>query len=664
MFREIKNNLKNVDVVFFDVFDTILLRNIEPEYVKKIWSMFIINIFQLNLNPIDLYNKRNEIETFLCDNSVKIGLDPEFRYKEMIMLIYDFIIIDNKINVDCVNFYKKCIEIELGIEKRVQYVDYEVLDLIKYIKRKNKKIICISDMYFNKKTIQKMFSNLKIDQLIDDIFVSEKNLISKKSGRLYKKILKKIALNPKKCIMIGDNQSSDYDIPNSLGINSYLIDRNHQKEIYSNFSNENNEKLLVQELSKILNKKNNQPFVDIVYSLYLYTEKLYFKLIELGVDDVVFFSREGEFMKKLFDEYQKTVFSKKINSHYLLVSRKSTYLPSLNKLDKEKFEVLFRAYNNISPEEFLTSLNFNEKEIIKVHVSLGEKNKFRDKITNFSKSKEYKLILKDKVFRSLYRKKRLDQKELFRKYINQLNLQDKRNIHIVDVGWKGTIQSNIQRILEKCTLSGHYLGLSVYEARDMDNKEGLLFSNYPNVSENFKLFNENKPMFEILLGASHGGAAYYYEEDGVVKVKTHNIKKEIELFNKVINPIQKDIISKFCLIKDLIQNRLYDTKKIERLFNKKHFDMVFSPSAQELNFFSGLYHFENFGLFSFTKFNSSIKLSLNQKIREYLKYFLRHEKYVSDYYWCQLKNYNNRLKLLMKIYALERYIYFKNKNII
>ena len=60
MFKNIHQS--KFKIVFFDIFDTILYRKIQPEYVKKIWANQLIKLLKLNCNALELYNTRNKIE--------------------------------------------------------------------------------------------------------------------------------------------------------------------------------------------------------------------------------------------------------------------------------------------------------------------------------------------------------------------------------------------------------------------------------------------------------------------------------------------------------------------------------------------------------------------------------------------------------------------------
>ncbi|MDD5979978.1 MAG: HAD hydrolase-like protein [bacterium] len=244
-----QNKIKGKKFLFFDIFDTILSRKIEPEYVKKIWCNYIIKTFDLNINMEDLYKKRNEIEFLLGETNHNNCYDYEFTYESLISKLYESIDIKN---IKYKDFYRICEETEINIESNVLYPNKDMLDLIKK-NYKTKTIICISDMYLSKKMIKEIFENLHISNYINDYYISCDYLKNKKSGSLYKIVIEKLNIKTNECIMIGDNINSDYNIPKSLGIESILLDRTEKYDYYKTYLNKKNNINMFKKINNISN---------------------------------------------------------------------------------------------------------------------------------------------------------------------------------------------------------------------------------------------------------------------------------------------------------------------------------------------------------------------------------------------------------------------------
>ena len=164
--KEIHN--KQYKNIFFDIFDTIVSRTVQPEYTKKIWANHIVKRCKLNISMIDLYQKRNRLEASIGEKNANEGHDWEFCYQDLLTELYQEIETD----ISLEEFSKIATEIEVEIESNVQKVDDKVLKEIKRAKKEGKKIYCISDMYLSKEMITEIFNNLEILEYFDDIFIS------------------------------------------------------------------------------------------------------------------------------------------------------------------------------------------------------------------------------------------------------------------------------------------------------------------------------------------------------------------------------------------------------------------------------------------------------------------------------------------------------------
>lgn len=671
---------KKIKFVLFDIFDTLVSRKIQPEYVKKIWANQLIKYFKLELIATDLYLLRNRIEEDLGNENLTLGNDCEITYDSIIKKLYE----ELKIKIPYKKFLDGCKKIEINIESKVLIPDQNIIKEIKKLKKEGKKINCVSDMYLSKKMIENIFESLKIRKLFDNIFVSSEYLKNKKTGKLYDIVLKKLNANPDNCIMIGDNYHSDCEIPKQLGMNAVHLKRNENYEFYERYLNSHSPKIIYSEVVN-LSKTNNCDFEHSIFSLYSFIEKLYYELLIRNEKEVFFLSREGEYLKKLFDYYCDNIFGSKIDSHYLYVSRKATYLPSLKKIEDEDFSSLLNQYSYITIMEFLKSLNFEKEEINKIINSYKKDAKIlldkiivdgdykeqiefiitddvNKKIPNFIKSGSLEVLKNNDVFRKIYEKNRVEQRNNFVEYINQKTKN--KHIFVVDIGWNGSIQNNIQNILgDSYTVEGFYFGMNRRNKKEKIKKYGLMFTTEPKNKE-FDLYNQNRSLYEIILGASHGSANKYIKREKEVEVSLFSLKEEKNIFEKVIKPLQDRMFKIYKQLVDLLANGYYDNYKVYKLFNKIQYEMLFHPNKDQLQFFNKIYHYENFGVFEFTEFNIKNKIGIKRYIKENLKFVLRYSHFFDDSFWPVLKLKNLKLYIPYFIYVTAKKIKFKKKDLI
>lgn len=638
----------------FDYFDTIAVRSVEPEYVKKLWCKELQDHFLTAHTVKELYGRRRSIEQELCRLNEQSGRDLEFRYQEMAQRMYEAAGIGRDIGME--EFVKKAEDIEFGIECRVQEKCMDVVNEIMRLKSLGKQIFLISDFYAPAGFMRRLLAFHGIEGLFDEVYVSSEHLLTKRSGRLYDYILQKHGTDAGQFLMAGDNHDSDCQVPKEKGIHAYFLDRGRQQEYYRNFRKEHEKSSYVRDcMEEIYRACNRAAYEDITFSLYCFIDKLNAALCRRRIRDVFFLSREGEFLKKLFDAYQRGG----IKSHYLMVSRKSTFMASLKPIAEENFEMIFRQYVNISLYDFLSSLGFAlelQKEIgTRLSVDIYEKQE------NLPCSRIYQQLLLDSCFLQEYERLRLEQRSSFAQYLDSFQVDfHKDGMCLVDVGWKGTIQDNLFLFFEeKVEILGLYVGLvSPGKVHPYNQKEGLLFSNIPVPSKYFYVYDENRSIFEVLLGASHGSADRYVRTEHGADVKTVEQPEERELFQKVISPMQEGIYHCFGQIHAKLLNHCFEKSELEDMAARIHAKLVFLPLREQMDLFYQIYHYENFGVFEFTKFKQHSHVPLAERCENILRILVHGRDFFQSGYWGVTALKNAGLGLFIRPYGW--YMYHKH----
>ncbi len=650
-------------IYFYDIFDTIISRKVQPEYIKKIWSRDIAQMYSLKEGAKGVYAARNEIESKLCKDNEAAGNDLEFRYADMLSSLYERL----KPDTDLESFAANCRNSEFAIETRNQYVCDDVVEKIKERRAEGAKIYCVSDFYLPVDFIKEMFEFHGICGLFDGFYISSEYLLTKRSGKLYDYVIKDLALNPSDVLMTGDNKWSDVECAVQHGLNAEHIDRTERHNEYQAFLEKYDNYDAASHIMSLYKKCNRDDYEDLTFSLYRFIEKLYYELLGGSVKNVFFLSREGEFLKKLFDKYQaERVYDEnmRIRTHYLMVSRKATLMVSLKPLDEEPFEMIFRQYINISLFDFLSSLGFEESEQEEIGRQLGAD--IHEKVTDLPRHEIFSNLKANEYFRKLYEEKRTTQHDNFTKYLESFGVDfDKENMCLVDVGWKGTIQDNILVYFggEK-TVKGLYLGLVAAGKESPYNiKKGLLFDSVNGgISTYFDIYNENKSIYEVILGATHGSADHYVLENGMVTVATAQKKEERELYNTLIAPIQKGIYELFVKLDDGLRDRYYDMEETDRTWADIHARLVFLPTKNQIDIFYKIYHFENFGVFEFTKFKTAEHISLKMRCKNFKRMMKERRNFFLSSFWGVVALRDAGLSVFIRPYGYYMYNrFFKNK---
>lgn len=406
---------------------------------------------------------------------------------------------------------------------------------------------------------------------------------------------------------------------------------------------------------------NHDLFPELATTLFYFIEKLHDALVEQGVEQVYFLSREGQPLMRMFEMYRGRV-GGRIASRYLEVSRRSTLLPSLAPLAEENFETLFRQYRRISLFEFLSSLGLEaQARSIAQALGLPDGTEARRE-EDFPSSPTFMALKALPQFQDLYESERAARRCAFISYLAELSggILPSRLV-IVDVGWKGTIQDNLFALLCRKgdtpvrSVTGYYVGLVAEGAAGPSNdKFGLLFSSVGAPSPNYRVFNENRALFEVVLAADHGSIVSYETTANGRAQPIRGEFEEGEMLAAEVFPVQRQLFAHFerhlAAMPPVAKGRPLPFKEAVRA----HARMVFNPTPRERTWFSSVFHVENYGVFERSRFAApESRPGLVQRLR-FLKQVLQRRDVGALGFWPWSTLYERGGALPAAIYAVIR----------
>ncbi len=204
---KIARKIKRYDYISFDVFDTLIFRNvshphdvfdvIEKKYNQSHLSCSLSGFREYRISCEILASKKNDYYT-ISDI-----------YNEML----------ERFSYNVVEELKK-IEIETEID--MTYPASEMKNIFEEMKRAGKHVLIISDMYLHTETIAALLRKNGYDGW-EEIYVSCDYRASKRDGKIFK-IVKQDIRSSNIC-HIGDNFLSDYIMARLKGVNSVFVKR-------------------------------------------------------------------------------------------------------------------------------------------------------------------------------------------------------------------------------------------------------------------------------------------------------------------------------------------------------------------------------------------------------------------------------------------------------
>ena len=127
-------------VVCFDFFDTLVSRDIMPEYTKHAAARQLSALLAGSVTGDEIYRIRNSLEIKLCEQNRAAGFDLEFRLPELAAELYPAIKSnvterDGSFNFSETAFVDTVLQIELAIEKLAQVPCEDIVELLRDLRK-------------------------------------------------------------------------------------------------------------------------------------------------------------------------------------------------------------------------------------------------------------------------------------------------------------------------------------------------------------------------------------------------------------------------------------------------------------------------------------------------------------------------------------------------
>ncbi|MFS4417360.1 HAD family hydrolase [Maribacter sp. 2307ULW6-5] len=580
-----------VKFIFCDFYDTVVHRNVHPMQVFKIWAKLMIVEFGLPLGVPDLFAIRRASLSHLAQKS---GLkESEVPYDRLIAEVHQRLISSCHLSrtLDSKRFIQAFRTADYRAETSVQYLNLEAVEALRELKARGYSIYCVSDFHLDEALIRRIMEHHGILDVYDDVFVSASRMASKENkGLLYQQLLQTLKVSPQEVFMIGDNKVVDVAHAQRHGIQAYFFKRTKHKALQKLrlFGNDEKEYKGVVKAARKMLKSKEHPYAEYLLLFHACVERLYAMAKKNNVQDLFFLAREGLFLKKLFDAYQEHIGidgSTKIKTHYLKISRQGAMQISFKPLLEEDFKYLKGKYDDLSLRQFLKSFLITTKDMEALGKAL--QHDLDEVIPDFFETQVYLKLIQEPLFVALYEDNRQGQKMYFERYLKSFGADfGDTGMHLVDVGWGGTMQECLYQYMEeRIPVTGYYLGLQeIYNITEHTKRFGLLFSVYPYIKDTDHILMANRQLYEQLLAAPHGSTLGYKETDGHC-IEYHK-KEEKSIFDEIIGPLQDYMFGRYGDLLQALFTVCYDDGMVTRsLVNLKiELDLVASrPKMRFVN---------------------------------------------------------------------------------
>lgn len=447
--KEIIKKIGCFDVVSFDMFDTIIRRNVpEPYFLfEMVANQITENMDMVSFKDDRIKAAQKAKESVWGKGREEVTLDAIYsslpgKYKNMIEQLK-----------------KKEIENEINS----CFPDQTLLEVYEWC-IKNKKIVNITtDTYLPENVIKKILGKCGYCSY-SGLYISCEVNKTKRTGSLYHFI--KSLYPDKRIIHVGDNIRSDFLNAKRCKITSIKVAKyplrtrffnlkNVSRQNYSQYSN----------LNKVINyslKPDKSFFYHYGYEclgplLCGFCKNLDLRAKRQNIKKIYFLSRDGYLIKKVFDILYNSTDRK---TEYLYISRKSIQLPLLSRCESlEKYFLLNGTKKKWNYEMFSNRLGIIAEDKLKVWEECGLESTYRFKAEDIDKNK--KIYLFFNCFKEQCMKKSRESATLVKRYLQQNGFCG--NLAIVDTGGYGTTQKCMEYFCKiydiDVSITGFYLWL-------------------------------------------------------------------------------------------------------------------------------------------------------------------------------------------------------------
>ncbi|HVJ79114.1 MAG TPA: HAD family hydrolase [Hyphomicrobium sp.] len=399
--------------------------------------------------------------------------------------------------------------LELNAEVRALRPIAQAVERLRAHRSQIPQTILLSDTYFSATVLRHMLSRCGINCSDDELFCSSSHDATKREGRLFDIVAKRLGAQRSEIMHLGDNALSDVLKPRQLGVEAALFmdaePSRYEKDIYAAKSGSVLAKSAIAGCARTARLRQNlsDAHLRTIWETSanvagpLLTGFVLWTLIEArqkGNSTLYYLARDGQILQRIAEALVKWL-QWPIECRYLMASRKALFLPSLAS-DPENVVARILERNE-SADVAATSalLGFD----IEAEARGGEIRNTRAALT----TRELLESCRPRILADARQ-----QKEALRRYLMQEGFnKPAATPMLVDIGWHGNLQLHLSRTIENDAemqtaadaMSGLYFGLAGRPPRIADRMATFApFKRWLNAS-----------LLETFCSADHGTVVGY-----------------------------------------------------------------------------------------------------------------------------------------------------------
>jgi predicted HAD superfamily hydrolase len=580
-----EGRIKSIDVVSFDLFDTVFIRGVsEPKDIFWLQGTYLSTSGLISAQPEEWVEIR-----MVAERDSRSG-QPFF--ETTLKRIYDFIPDSVFIN----NEHRKvAIHKEIELENKYIQAVPSIIEVIQFIRSKGATICFTTDMYLPQETLREFIDSKLQLNFHYDLFVSNSHFKNKHFGELYNVIKSHYQTHVgAKFYHIGDSLHADVEMAlkskwRGVWFDGSLTNR-YDTRLKSTFKQKDLLTSLINGASKaaratFCSTSNDERVIheigaSVAGPLLFGFVFWVLKSAQINkINKLYFLARDGQILKKVADQICEK-YNINVENKYLYVSRQALHPASVEEVNEEVLDWMFDATHHLSVKTIFKRVNCKPDEFNSNLTNNGfPSESWNRNLREAERAKLRHLIESEGTIQRTILFKSKKARFTLLKYLEQEGAIGD-DWAIVDIGWNGRLQRSLSRALSlegmrTNPIVGYYFNLlNRYKAFEDD-----VLNSY--VQENGKdNLHFHTGIIEVFVSADHG-STIGYKLTGKGKVEPHLQFPENSLAIRWgLNILQNGVLNYVsCLINNL--DGSFDAIDYFKVSYKRYETFHLSPTKQE-----------------------------------------------------------------------------------
>ena len=367
------------------------------------------------------------------------------------------------------------VALEVELERSLLVPDLDILDLVVAAQEHGKRVVGVSDTYFSEAQLRQFLGVAPLGSVsLDQVFASSARRIGKGSG-LWRIVLDELDAKPKRVLHVGDNHEADVLAPSALGVRTAYFERRPEqlarvidredRHALAPLSPHHGDYGLSALRSKVLHRTEcrDQPAAlrplwsfgaaSLGPPLAGFADWIHERAREEGVSKVFCLMREGDLFARLVNSAASHLNSP-VSAEPIWLSRQLCARASIFEADRDELVSLFVRIRMPTVAELCHTLGLEPADVP------GFANRGGARLSQPWLPEE----LLDAISGSPDLRARVvahssELRARIVRYVESMLPPGERRLVLVDLGWGGTIQALLDRILSSAGLEIQTLGL-------------------------------------------------------------------------------------------------------------------------------------------------------------------------------------------------------------